>query len=116
LLRVDGCAALRALADLGVPVDHVRDQVLAGIAPAPDEWPTSLAQLEAFRNRPQRANTRPVRLPRDVEAEIAGVREKISRASVAFDEAATDRQRYLAGEEKTRLTELIEFLQRDHPV
>jgi ATP-dependent Clp protease ATP-binding subunit ClpC len=45
LLRVTDGGAVRLLLELGVRPEQVREQVLAQLSTAPEEWPTSMQQL-----------------------------------------------------------------------
>jgi ATP-dependent Clp protease ATP-binding subunit ClpA len=44
LLRVTDGGAVRLLLELGVRPEQVREQVLAQLSTAPEEWPTSMQQ------------------------------------------------------------------------
>lgn len=108
LLRVAECTAVRVLLELAIPADQLRRHVIADVAAAPEEWPTSMQQLEAFRNRPRDDTAMRTRISNEVR--LSHLRDQIEIAQVALQEATTDRQRFLAREDVDMLNSALELV------
>jgi len=108
LLRVAECTAVRVLLELAIPADQLRRHVIADVAAAPEEWPTSMQQLEAFRNRPRDDTAMRTRISKEVR--LSHLRDQIEIAQVALQEATTDRQRFLAREDVDMLNSALELV------
>lgn len=108
LLRVAECTAVRVLLELAIPADQLRRHVIAAVAAAPEEWPTSMQQLEAFRNRPRDDTAMRTRISNEVR--LSHLRDQIEIAQVALQEATTDRQRFLAREDVDMLNSALELV------
>jgi len=111
LLRVAECTAVGVLVELAIPADQLRRHVIADIATAPEEWPTSMQQLEAFRNRPRDDTAMRTRFSKDEL--LAQLRERLQTAHVTLQGDTTDRQRFLARADVDMLNCAIELVQCD---
>lgn len=111
LLRVAEGAAVRVLVELAIPADQLRRRVIADIATAPEEWPTSMQQLEASRNRPRDDTALRTRSPKDVL--LAQLRERLQTAHVTLQGNTSDRQRFLARADVAMFNCAIELMQCD---
>lgn len=110
LLRVSDVGTVRLLFELGARPEQVREQVLAQLSTAPEEWPTSMQQLAEFEaDRGNRSGGTAV--PRDLRRKWH--EEALKSAREAYGRASTDRQRALAREQVEALESTTPLLSSD---